>query len=94
MDDKVLTLHPENKQGVQISKRKYDFIRKIIVETLQKRDKLTHMALTQAIEERLDGRFDGSVPWYVTTIKLDLEARGLIQRVPHTTPAQLRLAAD
>jgi hypothetical protein len=94
MDETVLTLHPQNKQGVQISKRKYDFMRKVIVETLQSRDKLTHMALTQAIEQRLDGRFDGSVPWYVTTIKLDLEARGLIQRVPGTAPTQLRLTVN
>ena len=94
MDNHIVTLHPENKQGVSISQRKYDLMRKMIVETLQKRGMVTHMALTQAIEERLDGRFDGSVPWYVTTIKLDLEARGVIQRVPRTTPVQLRLAAE
>ncbi len=35
--------------------------------------------------------FEGaSVPWYVTTVKLDLEARGLIERVPKKSPQHLR----
>ncbi len=30
--------------------------------------------------------FDGSVMWYYTTVKLDLEARGEIRRVPGSRP--------
>ncbi len=33
---------------------------------------------------------NASVSWYVTTIKLDLEARGLIERVPGARPQRLR----
>ena len=32
----------------------------------------------------------GSLSWYLTTVKLDLEARGLIERVPHSVPQRLR----
>jgi len=42
----------------------------------------------------LQSSFDGSISWYVTTVKLDAEARGLIQRVPKSRPQRLRLAAD
>lgn len=29
--------------------------------------------------------------WYVTTVKLDLEARGMVARVPHTRPQRVVL---
>ena len=35
---------------------------------------------------------EGSISWYVTTVKLDLEARGLIERVPRSRPQRLRMA--
>jgi hypothetical protein len=36
--------------------------------------------------------FEGSVSWYVTTVKLDLETRGVVERVPGQKPQRLRLA--
>lgn len=33
----------------------------------------------------------GSVTWHVTSVKLDLEARGLIERIPKRKPQHLRL---
>ena len=36
-------------------------------------------------------KFDGSISWYVTTIKLDLEARGIIERIPKKRPQTLKL---
>jgi hypothetical protein len=35
--------------------------------------------------------FEGSIPWYVTTVKLDLEARGVIERVPGPGEQKLTL---
>jgi len=32
----------------------------------------------------------GSIMWYVTTVKLDLEARGLLVRIPGSKPQRLR----
>ena len=48
--------------------------------------------LPAAVEESLQEPFVGSISWYVTTVKLDLEARGLLERVPGATPQRLRLA--
>lgn len=47
--------------------------------------------LIPTVVEKLQGKFDGSVGWYVTTIKLDLEARRLIERVPGKSPQRLQL---
>jgi hypothetical protein len=46
--------------------------------------------LPPAIAKKLPD-FDGSISWYTTTIKLDLEARGLIERVPDSQPQRQRL---
>jgi hypothetical protein len=35
--------------------------------------------------------FRGSIGWYTTIIKLDLEARGLIELIPDKKPQHLRL---
>lgn len=32
-----------------------------------------------------------SVSWYTTTVKLDMEARGLIERIPGSRPQALRI---
>ena len=81
MEEKILTLHPQGKRGVNISKAKYETMKKTILEVLRQGG-LTHHELTQAVETRLKGKFDGSIPWYMEGTKLDLEARGVIQRVP------------
>jgi len=47
--------------------------------------------LSPAVEEVLGQAFEGSIPWYVTTVKLDLEARGLIERIPNARSQRLRL---
>ena len=49
------------------------------------------MALARAVEKDLRGTFEGSVTWYVTTVKLDLEARGTLKRVPNSRPQLVRL---
>ena len=80
MDERILTLHPQGKRGVNISRAKYDAMRGAILEVLGRRE-LTHDQLTDAVQGRLEGTFDGSVPWYMECTKLDLEARGTIRRV-------------
>ena len=84
-----MTQHPENKEGVNIDKSKYDTIKSAIFDTLDKQEKITFQNLILALESRLTD-FDGSIPWYVTTVKLDLEARGLIERLPKSSPQRLR----
>jgi hypothetical protein len=43
------------------------------------------------VEKEVNGNFEGSVMWYVTTVKLDLEARGNIKRVPNSRPQLVKL---
>jgi hypothetical protein len=47
--------------------------------------------LTRKINERLTGNFDGNVDWYVVTVKLDLEARAILERIPGTRPQKISL---
>lgn len=93
MEEKILTLHPKGKTGVNISKTKYDTISRAIQDSLRAQQSMTFKDLTEEVHRRLEGGFDGSVSWYVTTVKLDLEARGVIERIPNSAPQQLRLVA-
>jgi hypothetical protein len=93
MQERILTLHPDpSKQGVNIDRIKYHVIREAILETIRDRDGITFSELTQAVRDRIEDHFDGSVSWYVTTVKLDLEARALIVRAPGSGPQRLHLA--
>ena len=91
MKDTIRTLHPGKKQGVNISREKYERICKAILSILGTQKEMTFMNLSRAVEKHVNGNFEGSVTWYVTTVKLDLEARGKIKRVPHSRPQLLRL---
>ena len=91
MKDMIRTLHPEKKQGVNISKEKYDIIRKAILSTLNTQKEISFMNLSRAVEKEVNGTFNGSVMWYVTTVKLDLEARGELKRVPNSRPQLVKL---
>jgi hypothetical protein len=92
MKDMIRTLHPEKKQGVNISKEKYEIICKAILAVLKTQKEMTFMALSRAVEKDVRGKFEGSVMWYVTTVKLDLEARGTVKRVPNSRPQLVKLA--
>lgn len=91
MDEKILTLHPQGKQGVNISKEKYDTVRRAIVDSLADRGEMSFWGLVEDVNRKLADNFGGSVNWYVTTVKLDLEARGRIERLAGSSPQRLRL---
>ncbi len=91
MDDRILTLHPQGKRGVNISRQKYEAIRRAIAEAIGGSDGMTYTELVAEVGQRLGGGFDGSVKWYVVSVKQDMEARGLLIRVPGTRPQLLRL---
>ena len=89
-----LTIHPEpRKQGVLIEKTKYEMVRSAILENLRVHGTLSFTRLGNLLEEQFLKSFDGSVMWYYTTVKLDLEARGVIRRVPNTEPQLIEIAA-
>lgn len=91
MKETIRTLHPDKKQGVNISKEKYEIIRKAIFSTLKQNKEMPFMKLAQAVAKEMNGTFEGSVTWYVTTVKLDMEARGEVKRVPNSRPQLVKL---
>ncbi len=90
-EEKIMTLHPDGKQGVNILKRRYDVIKNFILKTLKSGKEISFEELTDRAVKSLSKTFDGKVVWYMVTVKLDLEARKLIERVPKTSPHKLRL---
>jgi porphobilinogen deaminase len=91
-DERIMTLHPdEGKSGVNISKQKYDDMHSAILKALEEEDEPTFSELGDAVKRQLEGHFDGSIGWYYTTVKLDLEARGVIERVEGSRPQRIRL---
>jgi len=90
-DERIMTLHPQGKKGVNILKRKYDFIKDYILKTIKEHGEITYQSLDDMAREELRDSFDGKVGWYIVSVKLDLEARGVIERIPKTSPHKIRL---
>jgi hypothetical protein len=78
-EDKILTKHPKGKSGKNISKQKYDIVKRAILSALKNKE-LTHTELFAHLNKSLKGRFPGNESWYGETVKLDLEARKIIER--------------
>ena len=91
LDNKILTLHPQGKKGVNIDRDKYETLKEFILQTVESRGQISYQELNQLGEDTLSEHFAGSVPWYLVTVKLDLEARGILERVPKTSPHEIRL---
>jgi hypothetical protein len=84
-EEKVLTKHPLGKSGKNISKQKYDTLKGAILSALKTKE-LTHTELFNELNKRLKGRFSGNISWYGETVKLDLEARKIVQRTSARPP--------
>ena len=82
MSKRIQLQHPQGKIAPKIDEEKYYQIRSAIITTLQRTPNLTFTQLTTEIKKLLAGKFEGSVGWYVVSVKLDLEARGEITRHP------------
>ena len=86
----IQTLHVDpNKTNKRIALAKYLFVKEHLLAILQDQE-LTHTELMEVLYARVKDDFEGGVQWYGETVKLDLEARGLIERTK-ATPAQYRL---
>ena len=90
-EEKILTLHPKGKKGVNILKRRYDIIKDYILHTIGDKQEISFDELTDLAVDKLSSSFDGKIVWYMVTVKLDLEARGMIERIPKTSSHKLRL---
>ncbi len=78
-EEKILTLHPLGKSGKNISRQTYTIFKESILSVLQNKE-LTHDELMSQPNKRLKDTFSGNISWYGETMKLDLEARKIIER--------------
>ena len=83
--EKILTKHPLGKSGKNIDRPKYETLKKAILSALQNKE-LTHTELFDRLNKSLKGKFSGNISWYAETVKLDLEARKIVQRTSSKPP--------
>lgn len=76
----IQTLHPlPGKTNKPILIEKYNMVKEQILHILNDRE-LTHTELMEQLYQNIKDNFDGGVQWYGEVVKLDLEARKLIER--------------
>lgn len=79
IEEKILTKHPLGKSGKNISKQHYETLKQAILSALEDNE-LTHTELFDQLNKSLKDTFSGNISWYAETVKLDLEARKIIER--------------
>lgn len=83
MTERIQLKHPAGKHAVTMDKYKYETLKKGILTSLQKEGALTHTELVQAVSAyfiKNKIKFEGSLEWYLESVKLDLEANKIIER--------------
>ena len=96
MEQKVRLKHPQGKKPVSMSKEKYDLLKPVVLKYLRSKGKAPFSEISSAITKDFKTnrtKFQGSLPWHLEWVKLDLEARKIIKRVPNTTPQQYMIVS-
>ncbi len=89
-EEQIQTLHPQpGKTNKRISLNRYNEIKENLLKILVGKE-LTHTELMEKLYANMKATFDGGVQWYGETVKLDLEARKIIERTD-TKPVKYRL---
>jgi len=88
-EEKILTKHPLGKSGKNINRQKYEAVKEAILSALRDKE-LTHTELFDQMNKSLKSKFSGNISWYGETVKLDLEARKIIERMS-SKPQKYRL---
>jgi len=89
-DNKILTQHPQGKKGVNIDRKKYEYAKDFILRKIEKNKEISYQSIFDMAQKECND-FNGKIGWYIVTVKLDLEARKIIERVPKTSPHELRI---
>ncbi|OGC90975.1 MAG: hypothetical protein A2W25_07810 [candidate division Zixibacteria bacterium RBG_16_53_22] len=79
------------KKGVNIDRARYAIIHDSILAALKEKGEILFVNLPEFVSRKLKGRFDGNISWYTTTVKLDMERRKIIERIPDSKPQVLRM---
>lgn len=92
-EELIQTLHPiKGKTNKCISLAKYSLVKDNILLVLAEME-LSHTELMEKLYANVKDNFEGNVQWYGETVKLDLEARQLIERTK-TKPPKYRLTTS
>jgi hypothetical protein len=91
-EERIRTLNLDGKKGVNIPVRKYNQMKEFVLATLKKEKELTWQELVDIADKELEGKFDGNIGWHLISVKLDLEARGIVERIPNVSPQRLKLS--
>lgn len=79
------TLNPDpTKQGTRVTKAHYDSYKEALLKVIPKtQEGIAFSDLSKAVKDHIasDLLENTSAGWWTTTVKLDLEARGLIERI-------------
>ena len=89
MNDKVQLKHPQGKKPISMSKEKYTLLKPAVLKYLRTKGDATFSEISSAIQKDFKAKgqaFEGSLLWHLEWVKLDLEARKVIRRVPKTSP--------
>lgn len=82
----IEALHPDpTKNGTRVTKTTYEAYREALLKVIPRSEEgIPFMELSQAVQPHLTPELleKTSPGWWTTTVKLDLEARGMIERVP------------
>lgn len=94
-DERFMCLNPDpTKPGTRIDRKKFDQMREAILRIVATGEGGVYFKdLSGAVESYLGPekiQALGSVGWYTTVVKLDLEARAEIERVPDCSPQKIR----
>lgn len=97
-EEKVICETPTpGKKPMRIAKWKYNLVRTAILAVVPSDDQgVDFSRLPQLVEGQISGddlERLGSLSWFTTTVKLDLEVRGVIERVPGSKPQRLRIVS-
>lgn len=93
-DDRVMLKNPNTgRDDLRILTAVYEPTRSAILGAIGEVDELPNSELRAEVERRTDPALwaDNSVGWYTTSVKLDLEARGLIAK--EGSPQRLSLTS-
>ena len=84
MEERIQLKHPAGKHAVTISKEKYEMMKMAILRSLEKNSELMHTEMVLAVNDYFKKnkiKFVGATEWYMESVKLDLEANKLIERI-------------
>jgi hypothetical protein len=81
------------KQPTRIAKWKYELMRNTILSVVAKDEEgVPFDQLSRLVRDKLSEQEQekvGSIPWYTTVVKLDMEVKKEIARVPGSSPQRL-----